>query len=383
MIVFHLFSTLVVDIMQHIWMKKRALTSWKDYPLKCFHCLIGAGSNDATRPFDFILTAVICREDILAADYLMWDYEPDSITEILSHLTVENAMIGVISSNFQSPSDDDDDEDDDEEFDTDEGDDDDVDDDEDDDEDDSEGEYDDSEESSSGDGKKSHVKRFISADELLSMYSGPPQWAHLVLPPSTENGSMMFTCPVIDTSKSKGKGSTKKQNCDKKACVRCYLTKNKSSNVQQEQQMEQHFGTKYWLDAFPRDLHKYWVTVSQELECDERHRLPDPNPFIPTSLSLIPQLEQVMAHQQQMQIGDHSGSENGGQGHHLVNCVVSSDGITIYHRFANTSGFYVVSLDHLHAFCQSEHQILVAQAGYYHQIIVSTDVSERAARNAS
>jgi len=177
------------------------------------------------------------RRDLLTAQFLLWDYDPEAIAAVVNKLTPAGCMFSLLSSAFREKKGDDDDDEDDEEDDDDEDDDDD--DDEDDDDDDDDEDEDDGEDGTAD----AAGDEDLSPERLASLYCGAPEWRALCALP---------TAPAAGTKR-------------------------------REPTTERHFGTLHWRDAIPPKLLLAWADVVPGADV----ALPPPNPFIPQQLSFL------------------------------------------------------------------------------------------------
>ena len=186
----------------------------------------------------------IDRHDLLASPFLHFEYNPASISYLLSEMVARNAKIDLTSAAFvgnatrkgkgkaegkSMAEHEGEDEEDEEE---------------------GEGEWEDDEQGSEdedededpatggGDLGAAEEGAVLSPEAIRSLYTGPPQWLYLVLPPD--------------------------------AATRAPL-------------LEPHFGTEYWKDAIPEEIMEGWSTP----EPSALLSLPPRNPFIPEDLSLV------------------------------------------------------------------------------------------------
>ena len=103
----------------------------------------------------------------------------------------------------------------------------------------------------------------LSPAEIQALYTGPDDWLHVVRPPAfatpTDIGSSMGAEPEPD-----------------------------AANVS-EMKTEPHFKTQYWREPLPCGIREMWVSAwnEQVSPAGVALHLPEPNPYIPDDLSLV------------------------------------------------------------------------------------------------
>jgi nardilysin len=216
------------------------------------------------------------KEDLLAAPYLLWEWNPELIAGVLDYLTPPRGKVLIASSSFDPDAgsggdkeEDGDDEDDSNEDESDEQDDSECDiDDDDDDDGDDEGDDDDSDDDNDEDEDDCEgVDPAVLRENFLNTYEGPKQWLPLIVPPHAQEKP-------------------------------------------REARKERFFGTLHWCDAIPKDLIDYWCAS----RTNAKVHLPPPNKFVPTDLSLIPSMavagkDQTSKHDEPETNGKHESTE--------------------------------------------------------------------------
>jgi hypothetical protein len=238
---------------------------------------------------------------MLRADHLFWDYNPHSIREIMAQMTVANCKVDLVSSNFQAADDasprltvegdsskgnfEDDSEGEE-----------DVSSDEasssggsyDDEADDMEGSSDDS--GTPGSTGKPIQRKKIPDEELLQNYRGPEQWKHLVTSPTVAASEILVCCATRPEGSDEGGAKSADKLVTNRCCMRNCFKYFRLGDTLNAGRSEPYFGTRYWMDTLPADLLVMWTESAGEV--DERHLLPERNIFIPSSMELLPELQQ-------------------------------------------------------------------------------------------
>jgi len=103
----------------------------------------------------------------------------------------------------------------------------------------------------------------LSPGEIQALYTGPPEWLHVVRPPA-------FAAAKVASSSS---GIEKEPEL---------------ANVTQ-MQTEPHFKTQYWREALPSGIREMWASAwsGHAAPAGAALHLPEPNPYIPDDLSMV------------------------------------------------------------------------------------------------